>query len=49
MQAEAKRMPRGAGTQGAIRIEDVVKVYDPDGATEQPTGASDSVPTCLEP
>jgi hypothetical protein len=28
---------------------DWVKVYDPDGNTEDPTGASDSIPECLEP
>ena len=28
---------------------DFVKVYDPAGTTERPTGASDSIPTCLEP
>ena len=28
---------------------DFVKVYDPAGATERPTGASDSIPACLEP
>jgi hypothetical protein len=28
---------------------DWVKVLDPSGHTEQPTGASDSIPTCLEP
>ncbi len=26
-----------------------VKIYAPDGTTEQPAGAVDSVPTCLEP
>ena len=26
-----------------------VKIYDPSGATEQPTGYSDSIPICLEP
>ena len=26
-----------------------VKIYDPAGHTERPTGHSDSVPTCLEP
>jgi len=28
---------------------DWVKIYDPDGHTETPTGHSDSIPTCLEP
>lgn len=28
---------------------DWVKILDPAGHTEQPTGASDSIPTCLEP
>ncbi len=28
---------------------DVVKIYDPEGHTEQPRGRSDSIPTCLEP
>jgi hypothetical protein len=28
---------------------DFVKVYDPANTTERPTGASDSIPTCLEP
>ncbi len=28
---------------------DVVKIYDPEGRTEQPRGRSDSIPTCLEP
>ena len=28
---------------------DFVKVYDPAGTTERPTGASDSIPACLEP
>ncbi len=26
-----------------------VKIYDPSGHTERPTGLSDSIPTCLEP
>lgn len=26
-----------------------VKIYDPSGHTERPTGRSDSIPTCLEP
>lgn len=26
-----------------------VKIYDPQGRTERPTGSSDSIPTCLEP
>lgn len=26
-----------------------VKIFAPDGTTETPTGASDSIPTCLEP
>jgi hypothetical protein len=26
-----------------------VKIYDPQGRTEQPTGRRDSIPTCLEP
>jgi hypothetical protein len=26
-----------------------VKIYDPAGHTERPTGHSDSVPICLEP
>jgi hypothetical protein len=26
-----------------------VKIYDPQGRTERPTGRSDSIPTCLEP
>jgi hypothetical protein len=26
-----------------------IKIYDPSGHTEQPTGRSDSIPTCLEP
>jgi hypothetical protein len=26
-----------------------VKIYDPQGTTERPTGHNDSVPTCLEP
>jgi hypothetical protein len=28
---------------------DFVKIYDPSGRTEQPTGAVDSIPACLEP
>jgi hypothetical protein len=28
---------------------DVVKIYDPQGRTERPTGAVDSIPECLEP
>jgi hypothetical protein len=28
---------------------DWVKIYDPSGTTETPTGASDSIPACLEP
>ena len=28
---------------------DFVKIFDPAGNTQQPTGASDSIPTCLEP
>jgi len=28
---------------------DWVKIYDPSGHTERPTGHSDSIPTCLEP
>jgi Sporulation and spore germination len=28
---------------------DFVKIYDPQGHTEQPTGRVDSIPTCLEP
>lgn len=28
---------------------DYVKIFDPSGTTETPTGASDSIPTCLEP
>jgi hypothetical protein len=28
---------------------DFVKIYDPAGATENPTGRSDSIPECLEP
>jgi hypothetical protein len=28
---------------------DFVKIYDPDGRTEQPTGTVDSIPECLEP
>lgn len=28
---------------------DHVKIYAPDGSTEEPTGATDSIPTCLEP
>lgn len=28
---------------------DWVKIYDPGGSTEQPTGQVDSIPTCLEP
>lgn len=26
-----------------------VKIHDPQGRTEQPTGQSDSIPECLEP
>ena len=26
-----------------------VKIYDPQGRTEHPTGRRDSIPTCLEP
>jgi hypothetical protein len=28
---------------------DVVKIYDPAGRTEHPTGQVDSIPACLEP
>ena len=28
---------------------DFVKIYDPAGRTQRPTGRSDSIPTCLEP
>lgn len=28
---------------------DVVKIYDPDGTTQEPRGRTDSIPTCLEP
>jgi hypothetical protein len=28
---------------------DWVKIYDPEGNTERPTGNTDSIPTCLEP
>jgi hypothetical protein len=28
---------------------DYVKIYDPAGRTQRPTGRSDSIPTCLEP
>ncbi len=28
---------------------DLVKIFDPAGTTEQPTGLSDSIPECLEP
>lgn len=28
---------------------DFVKIFAPDGSTESPTGAVDSIPTCLEP
>lgn len=28
---------------------DAVKIYDPQGRTQQPRGRSDSIPTCLEP
>jgi hypothetical protein len=28
---------------------DAVKIYDPSGHTEHPTGRGDSIPTCLEP
>ena len=28
---------------------DWVKIYDPDGRTQSPTGQRDSIPTCLEP
>lgn len=28
---------------------DRVKIYDPQGNTERPTGRSDSIPECLEP
>jgi len=28
---------------------DFVKIYDPDGETEQPRGRTDSIPFCLEP
>lgn len=28
---------------------DAVKIYDPSGRTERPTGAVDSIPACLEP
>ncbi|MGZ4469831.1 MAG: AMIN-like domain-containing (lipo)protein [Nocardioidaceae bacterium] len=32
-----------------LRSVDWVKIYDPAGHTERPTGHSDSIPTCLEP
>lgn len=28
---------------------DAVKIYDPEGTTEEPDGSRDSIPTCLEP
>ena len=28
---------------------DVVKIFDPFGRTERPTGRTDSIPGCLEP
>ena len=28
---------------------DWVKIYGPGGHTEQPSGSSDAIPTCLEP
>ena len=28
---------------------DHVKIYDPEGQTARPTGATDSIPACLEP
>lgn len=36
-------------TLRALRTVAVVKIYDPKGATENPVGRSDSIPTCLEP
>ncbi len=32
-----------------LRAVKFVKIYDPSGHTEHPTGASDSIPFCLEP
>lgn len=36
-------------TLRALPTVDFVKIYDPQGRTERPTGRSDSIPTCLEP